>query len=46
MQPDVAFIEKFLAREEADALLDRIRAESEFQVDAVLDVRLEKRAEA
>jgi alkylated DNA repair dioxygenase AlkB len=31
MEPDVAFIEKFLAREEADALFGRIRSEANFQ---------------
>ncbi|MBZ5503823.1 MAG: alpha-ketoglutarate-dependent dioxygenase AlkB, partial [Acidobacteriia bacterium] len=35
MEPDVAFIEKFLAREESDALLDRIRSESEFKQNQI-----------
>ena len=35
MEPDVAFIEKFLAREESHALLDRIRSESEFKQNQI-----------
>jgi alkylated DNA repair dioxygenase AlkB len=35
MQPDVVLVSNFLAREEADALLDRIRAESEFKQNQI-----------
>ena len=35
MQPDVVLVSNFLAREEADALLARIRSESEFKQNRI-----------
>ena len=36
MRPDVVLVSNFLAREEADALLDRICSESEFKQNEII----------
>ena len=46
MEPDVAFIEKFLAQEEADALLDPHTFGVGVQTEPNQPVRLRERAEA
>jgi hypothetical protein len=35
-KPDVVFVSGFLSREDADALLERIRAESEFKQNQIM----------